>query len=73
MYFLCPQILNKCSNLIYYIICIFEPTSYVFWGMVVNVRMTVRDVNHCGSLSLFVTEITSSLAICTRRNGDPKC
>ena len=38
--------------------------------MVADVRMTLRDVKHRGSL--FVTEVASSLAICARWNGGPE-
>ena len=38
--------------------------------MVADVRTTLRDVNRRGSL--FVTEVASCLAICTRSNGGPE-
>jgi len=72
--------IRKCSNLVYYIVCIFEPMSNVYTSKSVPIDAekcerdgcrdkndSLRDVKHCGSL--VVTEVASSLAICMRWNG----
>lgn len=62
-------------------ICIFEPTSYVcilrsrnscqkMCEMVVDVWTTLRDADNRRNFS--VTEVASSLAMCTRWNGAPR-